>query len=109
MAEIFGEPLREVHLDDSPLDDFLASRSHVRALRVLTLLGDDINLTGRDVARRAEMSRTRALEVLGELVGTGAVAKYPGATWAIYRIDASNPLASALRALFEAERDLTPA
>ena len=49
MAEVLGEPLdTTVTLSEHSLDDVLASRSHLRVLRVLCLLGDDINLTGRD-------------------------------------------------------------
>ena len=88
MAEIFGEPLREsIPPGEAPLDDLLASRSHVRVLRVLSLFGDEVNLTGRDVARHAGISHTRVQAVLRELVATGAVARHRGATWAVYELD----------------------
>ncbi len=104
-----GEPREEIRLSNRPLDEILASRSHVRVLRVLGLLGNDINLTGRDIARRAGISRTRTQDMLDELVAIAVVAKYPGATWAIYEINDDHPMAEAIRSLFQAERQLTSA
>ena len=104
-----GEPREEIRLSNSPLDDILASRSHIRVLRVLALLGNDINLTGRDIARRAGISRTRAQAVLVELVASSVVARYPGATWAIYEINVDHPMAEGIPSLFKAERQLTSA
>ncbi len=108
LAEIFGEPLTEPRPpSDTPLDDLFASRSHVRVLRALALHGDDVNLTGRDVARHAEISHTRAQEVLRELVAAAVVNRLRGATWAIYMLDNSSALARLVRAVFAQERQLT--
>ena len=94
---------------DMPLDDLLASRSHVRVLRVLIWFGDDINLTGRDVARHAGISHTRAQEVLQTLIAAGVVTRYREATWAIYELNAQSKLAPLVRSLFKRERQLTSA
>ena len=108
MAEIFGEPLREpIPPGESPLDDLFASRSHVRVLRVLSLFGDEVNLAGRDIARHAGISHTRVQAVLRELVTAGTVTRHRGATWAIYELDGSSPIAALIRSLFERERQLT--
>jgi hypothetical protein len=109
-AEIFGQPLDETReVGDRPLDDILASRGHLRVLRVVSLVGDEVNLTGRDIAGRGGISRARAQDVLRELVSAGIVKQHRGATWAIYEINGESPIAPLIRALFEAERDLTPA
>jgi MarR family protein len=108
MAELLGQPFTDARaMGDRPLDELFASRSHVRILRVLSLLGDDINLTGRDVARRAEISHGRAQEVLVELVKAGVVTKYSEATWTIYEMSRVSPLAPLVRSVFERERQLT--
>jgi hypothetical protein len=105
--ELLGGPVTKLP-EEHPLDELLATRTHVRILRVLTLLVDDINLTGRDIARHARISRTRAQEVLTALVATGVVVRYREATWAIYEMNASSSFAPLVRSLFEQERDLTP-
>ena len=105
--ELLGEPSTQP-TGNHPLDELFASRTHVRVLRVLALVGDDVNLTGRDIARHAGISRTRAQEVLTALVTTGVVIRYREATWAIYEMNDASPLAPLVRSLFEQERQLTP-
>lgn len=108
LDEIFGETVTEsAAMKDRPLDTLFASRSHVRILRVLALLGDDVNLTGRDLARRADISHSRTQEVLSQLLETGVVTQYSEATWAIYELNRSSPLAPLVRSLFQHERQLT--
>jgi DNA-binding transcriptional regulator YhcF (GntR family) len=113
MARIY----RELHDDppgpdlpsEQPLDEVLASRSHIRMLRTLVLLGDRINLTGRDLARRAGVSHPRSIEVIRDLKRAGVIKSHPGSNWAIHELSKDSPVAQAIRALFETERDLTPA
>jgi hypothetical protein len=105
MGEGSGDPKLP---EERPLDEVFATRSHVRILPVLSLLGDDVNLTGRDVARNAQISHARAVEVLGSLVSLGIVTCYREASWAIYELNRDNHLDPVVRWLFERERDLTP-
>jgi hypothetical protein len=49
------------------LDGILASRTHVRVLRVLVTLDRRMNLSAAEVARRAGASPGRVLEVLRQL------------------------------------------
>jgi hypothetical protein len=88
------------------LDDILASRTHVRILRVLIALDRRINLSGADVARRATASHARVLEVLRQLTSTGVVTAYRTPSYAIYCLSENHPLADALRSLFGQEASL---
>ena len=110
MAEVMGEPSAESTLPEHrPLDEVLRTRTHLRLLRALVLLGDNVNLTGRDAARNAGVSHSRAVAALQELRHLGVVRAHRGATWNIYELNPDSPLAPTLRALFEQERQLTSA
>jgi hypothetical protein len=109
MDEVMGVPTTESSLPEHrPLDQVLRTQTHLRLLRALVLLGDTVNLTGRDAARNAGVSHTRAVAALKELRRLEVVRAHRAATWSIYELNPDSPLAPALRALFEAERDLTP-
>jgi hypothetical protein len=86
------------------LDDLLASRTHVRVLRVLVAFDRRTNLSARDVSRRADASHGRVLEVLGQLSSLGLVHIYRTPSYAIYRLIEEHPLAAAVRSLFDEER-----
>ena len=104
--EVFAEPKPPPELPkERPLDDVLASRTHVRVLRVLVTLDRHINLSGRDTARRAGAAHGRVLAVLRHLSSIGVVtaAVTPHAT--IYRLADTSPITPALRALFLWERE----
>ena len=104
--EVFAESKPPPELPkEHPLDDVLASRTHVRVLRVLVTLDRHVNLSGRDTARRAEVAHGRVLAVLRHLGSIGVVtaAVTPHAT--IYRLAEESPIAPALRALFLWERE----
>ncbi|MGH2686517.1 MAG: MarR family transcriptional regulator [Actinomycetota bacterium] len=92
---------------DRPLDEVFKTRSHVRVLRVLALVAERVNLSARDVARRAEISAPRAMVVLRELERAGVImaARSPGV--AIWRLDEECRLTSVVRAAFERERALS--
>ena len=109
LDEILGPPPERIPRlpAEGPLDPVFQTRSHVRILRALAHLGDHINLTARDVARRAEISHPRALQVLRELERTGVVRAHRAATHAIYELDDEAPIAALVRTVFERERDLS--
>jgi hypothetical protein len=90
------------------LDHILRNRTHVRVLRVLTALDQHINLSGRDVARRANASPGRVNEVLAELTSLGVLTSEWTPHHRIYRIRDEHELAGAIRALFSSERALLP-
>jgi hypothetical protein len=86
------------------LDEVLSSRTHVRVLRVLVALDRRINLTARDLARRATASHGRVLEVLRQLSSLGIVTAHRTPTHAIYCLAEEHPLVGAVRSLFDQER-----
>lgn len=105
-ANLFGAPDPPPALPaERPLDEILASRTHVRVLRVLITLDRHMNLSGRGVARKAGVSRGRVLTVLRHLGSLGIVT----ITWtphaALYRMADASPLVPALRSLFLWERE----
>jgi len=89
------------------LDDVLATRTHVRILRVLTL-ESTYNFTARGLAQAAEISRSRTLEVVRHLDSLGMLATAVTHTHSIFRLADSHPLRPALTSLFEVEAALTP-
>jgi hypothetical protein len=91
-------------VSDEALDEILASRSHVRVLRVLVDVSEHINLSGRQVARIAGVARARALQVLRHLAGPGVVTISWTTIHAVYRLNSDHPLLPACRSLFDAER-----
>jgi hypothetical protein len=105
LEEVLGPPIplpREV--TPRALDDILASRTHVRVLRVLVALDRHMNLTGGEVARRASASPGRVLQVLRQLCSVGIVTAHRTPTHAIYCLAESHPLIGAVRSLFDEER-----
>ncbi|HEX6209050.1 MAG TPA: hypothetical protein VF058_11925 [Actinomycetota bacterium] len=100
-------PLPEPPAPPGPraLDDVLATRTHVKVLRVLTL-DRSYNFTARGLARTAETSRTRALDVVRHLGSIGMLIGHHTHTHSIYRIRDTHPLTPALTVLFEVEAEL---
>lgn len=90
-------------LDPSPLDQVLASRSHVRVLRAMITSDPSENLGPRDVARLAGVSYPRTAKVLGELSGTGLVVRHRTRWGAIYELNDAHFLAPQLWAIFDDE------
>jgi hypothetical protein len=86
------------------LDGILASRTHVRVLRVLVALDRRMNLSASEVARRAGASSGRVLEVLRQLTLMGMVTADRSPCHAIYCLPERHPLADAVRSLFDEER-----
>lgn len=91
---------------DVPLDDILRSRSHIRILRVLISVAPELNLSGRDVARRSGVSHPRASRVLTELGEQGIVTERRHAGYALYELNKAHVLAGAVRRLFDAEQEV---
>src|SRR5687768_5333763 len=85
------------------LDEVLSSRTHVRVLRVLVALDRKMNLTARELARRAAASHGRVLEVLRQLSSLGIVTTYRTPSHTIYWFTEEHPLAGAVRSLFDQE------
>jgi len=87
----------------APLNDILGTEANVRVLRVLSQLSAPISAT--ELAKRAQLQRssvhraTKSLEELGivEYVGTAAHSQIV--------LREQNPLAKAIRQIFNAERD----
>ena len=91
---------------DDPLDDIFASGSHVRLLRALFSLPSDTGTSGRDLARRAEVSHPRANQVLADLAEQGVVVVQRLPRTDLYRANRSHALADPLSKLFELEPKL---
>jgi DNA-binding transcriptional ArsR family regulator len=107
LAAIFGHTITLTpEPTDRALDEILASRTHVRVLRTLAALDQELNLTARDVARRAGASHGRVMQVLRQLESLGVVTTHWAPTHAVHRLNVEHPLHAALRSLFDAEREL---
>ena len=91
---------------DTPLDDIFASGSHVRLLRALFALPPDMGRSGRDLARRADVSHPRANQVLAGLAQQGLVAVQRLPRTDLYRLNQHHVLAEPLGKLFELEPEL---
>jgi hypothetical protein len=102
--KLLGPPPPPPRISPSVLDGLFASRTHVRVLRVLVFDGDRINLSARDVARRARASHGRVLEVLRHLSSLEVVDMKVMATHSIYRLNEEHHLERAIRRLFHDER-----
>jgi predicted nucleotidyltransferase len=88
---------------DRPLDDILASASHVKLLRALHRLPLGIAASGRDLARRSGVAQPRAAVVLAQLAdhGVAKVQRVPRAD--LYELNREHVTARALATLFETE------
>ena len=94
-----------MHLDE-PLNDVLASASHVRLLRALFALPSGMGRSGRDLARRAGVSHPRASQVLADLSEQGLVSVQRLPRTDLYRINPHHALVEPLGKLFEFEPKL---
>ena len=91
---------------DEPLNDVLASASHVRLLRALFALPSGMGRSGRDLARRAGVSHPRASQVLADLAEQGLVSVQRLPRTDLYRINPQHALVEPLGKLFEFEPKL---
>lgn len=88
---------------EAPLDDLFASASHIRLLRALFALPAEIGRSGRDLARRANVSHPRASEVLANLADQGLVEVERLPRIDLFRVNLRHALAEPLAKLFELE------
>lgn len=88
---------------DNSLDDLFATGSHVRVLRALDGLPEDLSVSGREIARRAGVSQPTAADVLRSLEGQGLLVIGRRLRAAFYRLNPDHVLTPAVRQLFARE------
>jgi predicted nucleotidyltransferase len=88
---------------DDPLDDVFRGPGHVRVLRALTGLPAAFPVSGREIARRAGVSHTTALSVLGGLVAQGLVRVHRAHWGDGYELNNDHVLAGTVVEAFELE------
>ncbi len=93
---------------EAPLDDALATASHVRVLRTLCEMPLRAPASGREIARRAGLSHPTATKVLRDLEHQGLVRAQRQVGAEGYRLNDRNLLVRPLKELFESE-DAIPA
>ena len=86
-----------------PLDEVFANRARTKVLRVL-LQNSPLELTGRELARRAGISHAQAGAALGSLELAGVVVRRLHGRAQTWLLEEGNFLASPLRDLFAAEQ-----
>ena len=86
-----------------PLDDLLRSQSHVRVLRALVALPDEIDSSIREIARRAGVTHPTASAALEAFRQQGVVRVRRTLLSDEYRLNQQHGLSDAIRALFELE------
>lgn len=91
---------------DNPLDDVLASASHLKVLRALFAIPNGLERSGRDVARRAGISHPRANQVLADLAAQGLVEIVRQPKTDLYQLNIQHALVVPLGKLFEFEARL---
>lgn len=91
---------------ETPLDELLETKVHVRVLRALAGLPRGFSASARDLARRAGVAHTTAARVLRVLAEHRVVhAQHIGRAYLCERND-GHVLASQIRALFQSEAGL---
>lgn len=88
-----------------PLDDLFQNRSHVKVLRALDQLPTGIDVSIREVARRAGVSHPTASTVLEGLRQQGVVRARRTLLAAEYRLNEEHFVASRLASLFRSEKE----
>lgn len=91
---------------DSPLDDILLNRSHVRVLRALHCLPEGLAASGREIARRAGVTHPTAIKALGVLAGSGLVTVSRGWAGDAYKLNRDHALANRVADLFQTEGEM---
>ncbi len=88
-----------------PLDEILANRARTRIVRELLCFPLD-GATGRELARRAEISHAQAGKALKALERAGVVRRRSAGRADLWRVENDNALVPTLRGLFEVEDGL---
>ncbi len=86
-----------------PLDDALASASHVRVIRALLGMPQGLTGSGREIARRAGLSHPTAIKVLRDLGGQGLVRPARSGGAQVFSLNRENLLARPIAELFHSE------
>ena len=89
-----------------PLDDLLRSQSHVRVLRALVALPDEIDSSIREVARRAGVTHPTASAALESFRQQGVVRVRRTMLSDEYRFNTQHHLSDAIRSLFDLEEQI---
>lgn len=88
---------------ETPLDQLLETRGHVRVLRALVGMPQGFAASARDIARRARVAHTTASRVLRGLAATRLVERQRAGRADLYRLNEQHVLAGRMRDLFESE------
>jgi predicted nucleotidyltransferase len=89
-----------------PLDDLLQSRSHVRVLRALVGLPEEIDSSIREIARRAGVTHPTASSALDALRQQGVVRVRRTLLSDEYRFNTQHALSDAIRSMFDLEQQV---
>lgn len=89
-----------------PLDDLLQSRSHVRVLRALVALPDEIDSSIREIARRAGVTHPTASAALEAFRQQGVVRVRRTLLSDEYRFNTQHRLSESIRELFDLEQQV---
>lgn len=87
----------------SPIDDVFRNSSHVRILRALHRLPEDLPASGREIARRAGVTHPTALRGLAVLVDAGLVTAVRSSAGAAYELNRDHLFADRLADLYRSE------
>lgn len=91
---------------DNALDDVFSSSSHVKVLRALFAIPPGLERSGRDIARRADVSHPRANQVLSDLVEQGLVNMKRQPRTDLYQLNRQHVLVQPLGELLQLESRL---
>lgn len=89
-----------------PLTGLFASRSHVRVLRALGALPDGVDVSAREIGRRAGIAHTTAARVLSELADEGIVLVRLSPAVRYYQLNRDHLLAGPIVDLLTKERQV---
>lgn len=91
-----------------PLDDALATASHVKVIRALLGMPQDLTGSGREIARRAGVTHPTAMKVLRDLSSQGLVRATRSGGAQVFSLNRQNLLAGPIAELFHAEDEIVP-
>ena len=89
------------------LDDIIASRGHLRILRAADAVPAGLEVSARDLARRAGLAHSRVLRILSDLAGGRILTVHRVGRSDLYQINRKHVLYTPLHALFAREARLT--
>jgi predicted nucleotidyltransferase len=92
---------------DSPLDDIIASRGHLRVLRAADAVPAGLEVSARDLARRAGLAHSRVLRIVRDLAGGRILTVHRVGRSDLYQVNRKHALYAPLHALYSREAALT--